>query len=336
MEIVSQFNHSRHPVPDESYVGTVRRLAKDLSFEIDFSEGKREKVNLVVSELATNLAKHAQKGEILLRAFNFLGSSGLEIISVDHGPGIDDLDLVQVDGYTESDTLGGGLGSIRRLADSFEISSKPDSGTVVRAMLLSDSKQVPDKDIEIGALSVPIGKEPDSGDGIGIARNKDYLSILVVDALGHGPLAAQARQIAFDTFQKNPFDSPLAIVEQQHIDLEGSRGIAVAMSRIDLATNKLEFVGVGNITGRSYEGHSSKNFCSRFGVVGGRLSKLKAEEHQLGRNFTLLYFSDGIGSSAKIDKLNSLPASMIAGSIFRDHVRTTDDATVLVVKDMRF
>ena len=198
MEVVSTVNHSRHPVPDESYVGDIRRLVKGFCLECGLPEEKVEKAAIVASEMATNLAKHAQKGEILLSQINLSDTKGVELLSVDHGPGIEDLESAQVDGVTSSDTLGGGLGSIKRLADTFEITSCEENGTVLRAFISESQTKFSATYggiVDIGAISVPHPRETVSGDGIGYAIGKDSFSLLVVDGLGHGREAAHARTV---------------------------------------------------------------------------------------------------------------------------------------------
>ena len=56
----------------------------------------------------------------------------LALTFVDKGPGIADVEQALRDGYTTGSGLGLGLGGARRLANQFEIASRPGHGTCVR------------------------------------------------------------------------------------------------------------------------------------------------------------------------------------------------------------
>ena len=55
-------------VRDVSAVGEARRAAVLAAERLGLTEAARGRVALIVSELASNLAKHARDGEILIRA----------------------------------------------------------------------------------------------------------------------------------------------------------------------------------------------------------------------------------------------------------------------------
>ncbi len=101
-----------------------RREARRLATLLGFTRGDAEAVALATSELAMNLHRYAQEGEIVLRAVQGGpdgGRLGLEIESQDAGPGIANTDLAFQDGYTTGGGLGSGLPSARRLMDDFEL-----------------------------------------------------------------------------------------------------------------------------------------------------------------------------------------------------------------------
>lgn len=82
-------------------------------------------VALATMELATNLVRYGRHGVIILRPVAELRGTGVCVESIDEGPGIVDLDLALADGYSTGGGLGGGLPAVRRLMDSFEITSDP-------------------------------------------------------------------------------------------------------------------------------------------------------------------------------------------------------------------
>ena len=85
------------------------------------------------TELVTNALTYAGSGTIELTALE--QPAGMQIVVVDHGPGIADTDRACQDGVSSSGgrSLGIGLGAVRRLMDAVTIDSRPGEGTKVIA-----------------------------------------------------------------------------------------------------------------------------------------------------------------------------------------------------------
>lgn len=73
------------PVVEISQVGEARRKAIDFASQLNFKETERGRVGIVVTEIAGNLIKHAQDGELLLRSLHVGDLNGLEILALDKG-----------------------------------------------------------------------------------------------------------------------------------------------------------------------------------------------------------------------------------------------------------
>src|SRR6266436_3313375 len=84
-----------------------------------------------ISELARNIVRYATRGEVILRVIENETTLGIEVVAVDKGPGIRDVALAMVDGYSTSGSLGLGLAGVSRLMDDFEIKSASGRGTIV-------------------------------------------------------------------------------------------------------------------------------------------------------------------------------------------------------------
>ena len=95
--------------------------------------GIARKVAIIATELGTNLVKHAKDGEILLRTVSRRHTTGLEMIGLDRGPGIKDVNQAFYDGHSTAGTSGTGLGAIVRIASEFDVYSQPSKGTVIVA-----------------------------------------------------------------------------------------------------------------------------------------------------------------------------------------------------------
>ncbi len=107
--------------------------AHDLSAQIGFQQSQRFLVATAVSEIARNIVKYAPgAGRIVLRPVDKDGKPGIEVVAVDRGPGIEDLEEACREGFsTTKGSLGLGLPGARRLMDEFGIVSKPKLGTKV-------------------------------------------------------------------------------------------------------------------------------------------------------------------------------------------------------------
>jgi len=83
--------------------------------------------------LTRNIVLYAGEGTVTLRAIERGNKRGIEVVCEDHGPGIEDVDLVMQEGYSTSRGLGMGLPGAKRLMDEFEIQSQVGKGTRVTA-----------------------------------------------------------------------------------------------------------------------------------------------------------------------------------------------------------
>ncbi len=78
-------------IAERSRVAEARRLAIQVSTAQGFNEKDAGRVAIVATELATNLVKHADGGEIVISSFDDAEGRGLELLALDKGPGIVDL-----------------------------------------------------------------------------------------------------------------------------------------------------------------------------------------------------------------------------------------------------
>src|ERR1044071_3320249 len=108
-------------VAESSQAGQARRDAAALAARLGFSEEAQGKVAIVVSEAAKNLVAHAREGLILLRALHAGPHLGVEMLALDKGPGMADVERCLQDGYSTAGTGGVGLGAMRRMSSVFDI-----------------------------------------------------------------------------------------------------------------------------------------------------------------------------------------------------------------------
>ncbi|TMQ73729.1 MAG: anti-sigma regulatory factor [Candidatus Eisenbacteria bacterium] len=118
-------------IQNETDIVTARMRGRALALQIGFSPAQATLLATAISELARNILLYAQRGEVVLSVLENSHQAGVSVVARDVGPGIADLSRALEDGYSTSGRLGLGLPGVRRLADSFEIRSSPEGGTIV-------------------------------------------------------------------------------------------------------------------------------------------------------------------------------------------------------------
>src|SRR5687768_2318246 len=239
------------PVAESSQVGQARRVASQLAAQAGLGETECGKVAIVATELGNNLLRHAGGGHLLLRSFVADAGSTAELIALDSGPGMPDVDRCFTDGFSTGGTPGNGLGAVRRLSSEFDVYTKQAGGTVILSRV-GPAPRHPGgagPSFEWGAVLVPAPGEEVCGDTWRVAQDAGRVTVLVADGLGHGPLAAEASAAAGRAFEDNPAADPKALIEAAHVAVAGTRGAAVAAAKLDASDRVLRYAGVGNISG---------------------------------------------------------------------------------------
>lgn len=328
--------HASHHVGELSEIAAARRAAGELSLRLGFDETRAGQLALVVTEVATNIVKHAREGEILLRAIVEEGRTGVEVIALDSGPGMSSVESLMVDGTSTAGTYGVGLGAMRRMAHQFDIYSAPGKGTVLAMVVWGGAAVDSHPEWEVGAVCLPLPGETACGDGWGVSCSRGAIGVVVADGLGHGPDAARASSTAAEVILDTARGTPAMRIEDAHAALRATRGAAVAVADIDIYDSLLRFVGVGNIAATIIGHGSRRHLLSHNGIVGSNLRKVQQFEQPWDHTSVLVLHSDGIGTRWDLDMYQGLlyahPA-VIAGVIYRDFVRGRDDATVVVVRE---
>ncbi|MBE9001791.1 MULTISPECIES: SpoIIE family protein phosphatase [unclassified Nostoc] len=324
-------------ITESSQTGEARRVAIALATRLGFQETQRGKVGIVVTEIANNLIQHGQGGVLLLRLLEHDSAIGIEVLSLDKGRGMVDVDECLQDGFSTGGTLGNGLGAISRLSGLLEIYSIRNQGTALLAHLWSDSTpHLPEKTLEIGTICLPKRGEEVSGDAWAYQVDRCRSLLLVADGLGHGPAAATASSKAVRIFQEHD-RSPAAIVEAAHAALRSTRGAALAIAEIDFEQQSVRFAGIGNIAASIFSFPERHHLISNNGTVGHEIRKIQEFSYPWYANGLLIMHSDGLDTKWQLDRypgLSQKHPSLIAGVLYRDFNRDRDDVTVLVAKGM--
>ncbi|MFC4949148.1 SpoIIE family protein phosphatase [Pseudonocardia sp. GCM10023141] len=326
-------------VQDASAIGGARRSAEHLAEQLGLPASRVAEVGLAVTEIATNLHRHAHSGAILLRALRDHRRSAVEVVAMDSGPGITDIEAALRDGASTGGTLGIGLGAISRLANQLDISSHPDRGTVLVARFEAAKRgrsRHPVEDAgDIAGITRALGGEDICGDAYGVRREAGRVYLMLCDGSGHGPLAAMAAREAVRAFEttEQAFLSPESAVRRIHSALTGTRGGAVAVAELDARTGSVHFVGVGNISGAVIHPDGKRSMTSIGGVAGYRRPTFRTFDYPLPAGAMVVLHSDGVRADWLIDDVRSLlerPPLLLAATLLRDSGVRQDDASVLV------
>lgn len=331
------------PVVESSQVGEARRLVQGLARRVGFDAVAEGRVALIVTELAGNLARHAEGGELIVRPLAPPLRPGLEFTALDRGPGVADFGRCLVDGYSTGGTPGTGLGAVIRQSDEFDSYSAPGEGTVVVVRLHVpplDPREAgrPAGGLDIGAVCRPLAGEAECGDAWACeAVGPRGHALLVVDGLGHGPKAAEAAEAAVATFRRHPRLGPSEHLAAIHAELRATRGASVAVATLDAGRRELRYAGVGNIAGTILGGDGvRRGLVSHNGTAGQAMPKNQEFAHPWPAGSLLVMHSDGLATSWRLDDRPALKArspGVIAAALYRDFGRRRDDVTVVVARD---
>lgn len=119
------------PLRSSEDIVLVRQAVRKKAVSLGLGLVDQTKIVTASSELARNTIDYGGGGTVRLEVVKNGIRTGLRLVFEDQGPGIADIELALKDGYTSGHGMGLGLGGSKRLANEFEIVSKPGEGTQV-------------------------------------------------------------------------------------------------------------------------------------------------------------------------------------------------------------
>lgn len=330
--------HKAYKVADRSYFALLKKEIHTLAVSAGFSEGRVGEIDIIVSEMVTNLVKHAGEGQVWVKLIEQGSTQGIEIISVDNGPGMSDVSRMVADGVSTTNTLGHGLGAMKRLADVFQIYSQKEWGTVILVRIFEKAlpyrKKLPVA--EISSVVLPKPGEDACGDGFFFTQTKDFIRLFLGDGLGHGPDAAHAVQTAGNAFLASEMTDPVEIIRYLHPAVKKTRGLVGTVAVFDVKARGWRICGVGNISTKIISPSSLKNHLSYNGIIGLNVPKtLNVQEMAYEKGQQVILCSDGIKSKWDIVRYPAITRydlSIVAATIIKDFARLTDDMSVAACK----
>lgn len=325
------------PTKDESSLVVLRSKLFAAANRLHASDLKRENMQLVASELATNNIKHAG-GRGMIQIWQQPGPV-LDIFSLDYGPGIADLVQAEQDGYSTANTFGKGLGAIRRLSDevhvytqirnSEQVTKWNGAAFLARFQLAQDpAKTLGDN---VGLFSRSLSDTRHNGDRIYMLKRGDRLRWLHLDGLGHGAEAQLATaNLAMHVAHCDGLPSMLEGVNRQ---LVSTRGAVAVACEIDLARRNLRLLGVGDMHAHLFDGDEMRHISFSPGILGREHRTAEPIHAGLARHALMITASDGIRRNWDAGNFTGLfnqHPQLIAYTLGNIMGRVSDDQSVCV------
>lgn len=337
--------HTDFQIEDKSYLALIKNKIREVGHELELSEEEIGKLNIIATELVTNLVKYGERNrEILVKPVLDHGVAGIEIISLDKGDGAKDPLRMMQDGYSTSGTKGEGLGAVQRLSDEFDIYTHT-TGTIVLARVYQKDKGLypkPKCRIEYAGIMVARKGEIVCGDQWFVDQREDSFTLAMIDGLGHGPNANQAAVASIDIIKDaQKYDTPDEILTKIHENIKRTRGAVGLIAKVNFERKNLIHCGVGNIGCKIISPvniESNKSLILFNGILGLNVKRMNSTENNWDANKILIMHSDGLNTRWDLNQypgIYSRHPSIIAAILYRDFNRRNDDITIVVARTKR-
>src|ERR1700748_3849519 len=237
--------HISFTADDRSYFSLIKKEIHRIATEGGIAQARINELDLIVAEMTSNLFKYSDDGELLIGVFPNNNNPYIELISIDNGPGMVNPSRMMQDGVSTSNTLGHGLGSMKRLSDTFELYSQIGWGTIVLSRVYSDPEKVKTKhEVIMRPIVVYKPGEKTSGEGFTYKKTDKYLKMMLADGLGHGPEANKAVNEAAIAFKVFPDYSPTETIRFIHDAIKKTRGAVINIVGYDFTRKVWTSAGV--------------------------------------------------------------------------------------------
>ncbi|MBB5397506.1 ATP-binding protein [Mucilaginibacter sp. AK015] len=329
--------HISFTADDRSYFSLIKKEIHRMATEGGIGVARTNELDLIVAEMTSNLFKYSNDGELLVGVFANGGEPYVELISIDNGPGMVNPARMMQDGMSTTNTLGHGLGSMKRLSDTFELYSQPGWGTIVLSRVYNRQPPIGIKpSVIIRPIVVYKPGEKTSGDGFAFKKTEKYFKLMLADGLGHGPEANIAVNEAANAFRVFPDFSPTETIRFIHTNIKKTRGAVISVVGYDLERKIWTSAGVGNIAARFFNNTNLKNQMSYNGIVGHNIPNTMNDQQYAADEYNhLMLCSDGIKTRidmARYPMIYKYDPTILASAIYKDHARRTDDMSVVIAK----
>lgn len=331
------YTHTSFAANDRSYFALLKKDIQRIAAEAGLKASRLSELELIVSEMTSNLSKYAKDGELLLGVFGEGNDAYVELIGIDNGPGMAHPQKMIQDGMTTGSSLGHGLGSMKRLSDVFDLYSITGWGTILLCRIYIAADKLPkNAAVQIRPLVVYKPGEDTSGDGFVMKKTKGGFQFLLADGLGHGEAANEAVNMAATHFLAEAASSPAEVLRGLHPAIKKSRGAVAHVLNYETAQKRWTCCGIGNIAIRFFGAQQHKNHMSYNGIVGHNIPNTLNDQSYSAQDYPLaILCSDGIKTRWDLSKYPQIlqhDPAILAAALYKEHGRKTDDMSVVIIK----
>src|ERR1700749_2149277 len=171
--------HISFKADDRSYFSLIKKEIHRVATEAGMTVSRINHLDLIVAEMTSNLFKYSDDGELLMGVFPNGSNPYVELISIDNGPGMANPVRMMQDGVSTSNTLGHGLGSMKRLSDTFELYSLTGWGTIVMSRVYNEPEKIKKNELIMRPIVVCKPGEKTSGDGFLFKKTDKYVKMML-------------------------------------------------------------------------------------------------------------------------------------------------------------
>jgi negative regulator of sigma-B (phosphoserine phosphatase) len=193
----------------------------------------------------------------------------------------------------------------------------------------------PDPAVDVGIASSPLPGQTSIGDKGFVLPGGDRVLIGVIDGLGHGSEAAHAADLAVQAVKERPGASLQTLIQECHVALRKTRGVVMTLVSLDVRSNSLSWLGVGNVEALLMpvlEDGRQQVPVLPGGVVGHQLPRVKLSHHAIAPGDLIVLVTDGIDRGFAEWVNESASPQQIADALLKGCRKGNDDALVLVVR----
>lgn len=188
--------------------------------------------------------------------------------------------------------------------------------------------------MHVGIVKRPLKGEAHCGDACAHWSDDGIVVLCVVDGLGHGEHAEEAAQAALAYVEDHRWEPLPHIFEGCDRAIWHTRGVAMGIVVVHVASGTVTFAGVNNIR-TMVVGKETVRLTSANGIVGGGFRKLSVQTVPFTPNDLIIMYTDGLPENIELSEMGavkSMEVNRLAEDILEKWGTGTDDSAVLVFR----
>jgi hypothetical protein len=185
--------------------------------------------------------------------------------------------------------------------------------------------------VDIAIVKAPLEGESASGDGYSVEAGPAGVLLVVIDALGHGPLAAEVLAMAVAILREaepSAIDRLFQVLDER---LSGTRGAVAAIALISPETHRLTWAAVGDVQGTIASGPARTTLVGTPGILGYRSRRAMPRTVTFNQGDVLCLATDGVLPSYATEIRPLIDLETIARRV-ESLMKSDDDSLALMAR----